>query len=924
MATVARAVHHAHQRGILHRDLKPSNILIDQNDQPRVTDFGLAKRFEEDSELTVSGQVLGSPNYMPPEQARGGKAGRRSDVYGLGAVLYHLLTGRPPFTGQTITETLRELEHADPLAPRLLQPSVPVDLQTIALKCLEKEPRRRYDSAAALAQDLERWLEGKPILARPVSRPERLWLWSRRNPAAVTIVALLLVLTAGAWFAALRLRHQRDETRAHLWRSYLDQARSVRGSIEAGRRLQALEAVREAARLRPTLEVRNEAIASLALDDLVVRKQWAGFPTGTCFMVMDARHQLYARADEQGGVSVRDVESDRQLASFREPDGYCTCLQFSHDGRYLAVRFGASQSRFLIVWDWRGSSMLRLPLPQDYEATAFDFHPDGNSFAVASPTAQQALHHQALPSGDPLGAIRLPAAPVWIRFSPDGRFLAIEFSGQTPTEKWSRRAGIFGTQQWEHVRNFDYGARPRSLGWHPNGRWLAAGCDDYWVYIDDVITGERVRRLGRHELPVVSCAFDSGGERLASMTQDGAVTIWDLAQANVEFRTQVWRGVLSFVPGSMLEAARLGSAKDSWASGVEQLAYGVVPPNILVWRIEPSVVWHPIAGTSGFFSSLEFSPDGRLLVVANPFSGITFCDLDLGKVAAFHSVAGVRSAFFTPGGGHLVTCGHPGLMTWPLRQTNASETTMFRVGPAEAQPVPTTPASETATLADDGRTVAVNFGFAEVWLGDLAGQDTNWWQLPIRGASDFSFSRGGRWLAVASARRDEVRVWDVRLRRTLLQHTAPLMTVRFSPDDRWLVGASNEEYLLWQTASWKLHRRIPAEGVHHAGNPADFSPDRKTLAVVHKARTVLLLDPESGAELATLTPADSSVIQFLRFSPDGTRLAVGTRTRGIHVWDLRALRTELGRLGLDWDRPAFPPALVEPVRPVRIEVLSGM
>jgi serine/threonine protein kinase len=153
---IAEAIHYAHERGILHRDLKPSNVLIDVNDQPRVTDFGLARRLEGDSELTATGMVLGSPNYVPPEQAVGkrGKVSRRSDVYSLGAMLYHLLTGRPPFVGEALTDTLEQVLNAEPVSPRLLNPSVPRDLETICLKCLEKAPDKRYTTAQALADEL--------------------------------------------------------------------------------------------------------------------------------------------------------------------------------------------------------------------------------------------------------------------------------------------------------------------------------------------------------------------------------------------------------------------------------------------------------------------------------------------------------------------------------------------------------------------------------------------------------------------------------------------------------------------------------------------------------------------------------------------------------------------------------------------------
>jgi N-acetylneuraminic acid mutarotase len=204
LKTIAEAISYAHQNGILHRDLKPSNVMIDRFDQPRVTDFGLAKRLGEDLELTLTGQMLGTPGFISPEQA-GGRSdlvGPRSDIYSLGAILYFLLTARPPFAGKTLEETLSQVFHKEPVPPRQLNPAVPRDLETICLKCLEKEGLRRYAGADELAGELDRFARGETILARPVSPTAKSWRWVRRHPA-VASMAISLAITLAALLAVV-------------------------------------------------------------------------------------------------------------------------------------------------------------------------------------------------------------------------------------------------------------------------------------------------------------------------------------------------------------------------------------------------------------------------------------------------------------------------------------------------------------------------------------------------------------------------------------------------------------------------------------------------------------------------------------------------------------------------------------------------
>lgn len=286
VARIARAVQHAHERGVLHRDLKPANILLDREGQPYVTDFGLARRLGAESTLTVGGSPLGTPGYMAPEMVRGARdATTAADVWSLGAILYELLSGHPPFGGVSLAEILQRITDQEP-PPIRARPRAGFvsedagwrDLEIIALKCLRKEPEKRYVSAAALADDLERWLRGEPIEARPAGPLERAWRGARRRPL-VSLLALgfLLSLVLGSFLLAASnsrlasaLASTRDaELRARTnWHAaLLAQVRARRGGTNAGFEEDVLRAVADAARLNPSLDTRNEAVIALATHD---------------------------------------------------------------------------------------------------------------------------------------------------------------------------------------------------------------------------------------------------------------------------------------------------------------------------------------------------------------------------------------------------------------------------------------------------------------------------------------------------------------------------------------------------------------------------------------------------------------------------------------------------------------------------------
>ncbi len=270
VAVLARAMHFAHQRGIVHRDLKPANVLLAEDGTPKISDFGLAKQLDDDSGRTRTGDVLGTPSYMAPEQAAGKvkELGPLTDVYALGAVLYELLTGRPPFRAETATETLLQVLHDEPVPPSRLRPGCPRDLETVCLKCLRKEPGRRYASAEALAEDLERFLDGKPVVARRVTAAERAFKWARRRPAAAALIglvgALLLGSAAGLWWHGAAERRRQAGLRAEA-RQALDGGRTafVLGDWSAAQ--SHLEAVVARAEAEPSLaDLRPDAEGLLA------------------------------------------------------------------------------------------------------------------------------------------------------------------------------------------------------------------------------------------------------------------------------------------------------------------------------------------------------------------------------------------------------------------------------------------------------------------------------------------------------------------------------------------------------------------------------------------------------------------------------------------------------------------------------------
>ncbi|MFY0567998.1 serine/threonine protein kinase [Archangium lansingense] len=372
LAVLARAVHHGHQRGILHRDLKPANVLLDTGGRPHVADFGVARDLEKKAEHTRSGVSVGTPSYMAPEQAAGQSRNltTSADVYGLGTILYELLTGRPPFMADSPTLILQQVLYTEPTPPHELDPRIDRDLETICLKCLEKEPGRRYGSAEELAEELDRYLRGEPIRSRPIGRATRVWRWCRRHPVPAGLVGSiiwLLLVTAGA--ALTVARAQVDDRRREELSTNIYAARTVAGTVlfRLGEYSDAIERAASAPRLRELLQHQNlpalqefcrEMYESHEDPRLGLKLPGGDSPFDSWF-ILDAQGTVLARWPEPPrdflgkGFAWRDYfEGAKRHALARQPQPYISSAFLSEaDDRH---RFAISIPLLDAEGGWQG------------------------------------------------------------------------------------------------------------------------------------------------------------------------------------------------------------------------------------------------------------------------------------------------------------------------------------------------------------------------------------------------------------------------------------------------------------------------------------------------------------------------------------------------------------------------------------------
>jgi WD40 repeat protein len=908
--TLARAMHAAHQAGVIHRDLKPANVLLAADGSPRVTDFGLAKKLDEAGQ-TQSGAVMGTPSYMAPEQASGqSKAiGPGTDVYALGALLYDCLTGRPPFRAATVMDTLTQVMSSDPAPPSRLNPKVPRDLETICLKCLQKKPERRYATAEALAEDLRRFLSGEPIRARPVGPVERTWKWVRRRPVTAALIgasalALAALLAVIVTFLAVLSSKNRELEQANLdIKGERDRAKQAEGQAREDR---------DTARTQLDRAQRN-LMTSQLLRVAAEHNPWVGRQ-----LLEDVEAcPPHLREFAWGYYYHRCHRDDRLLASWTQ---VIRTMALSPDERFLAL--GGNKDAAILDAQ-TGKLLQTLPVRAALDALAF--HPNSNLLAIPTESGTVQLWDVAAEKQRGLVKVRVGRIQS-LAFSPDGRTLALggtegialwdtidDKEAPAPPGKAGRVPCLAYSPDGQSLAWVDVGAdglrlrvwdtksgkerAPQAfapgfdltrMSFSPDGKLLALG-GNLSVWLWDVASGLLSAPLGGHPKEIQSLSFHPSSKTLAATSAD-TVTLWDvvarkqLASLNMHGPSTDAAGVVRAAVftrdgDALITATSFSAAVSGLFRSAEVKRLDVRPESAFATRMLET----------GRVLSVAFSKDGETLAVVDGL-GLSLWRVGPGdKIRTLkRPPSPVLRAQFTPDDQDLVA-----ISLVPDR-SSAEVQTWTVADPAEREPrrqlLNGQGGNGTLALSPDGRRLASSKppsgkGPAGITLGDAgSGKPLRTLWGHTQPVTALAFSADGQTLASGS-QDGGVIVWDLASgaqAAVLPGHATPVHSLAFRPDGKLLASGSFDGSIkVWDVAGGK--ERATARGHTQVVTCLAFSPDGQTLASGSFDRTVLLWEPTTGQQRAALIGHEGRVL-CLAFSPNGKTLASAGLDRSVRLW----------------------------------------
>jgi WD40 repeat protein len=858
---VAQALAYAHAHGIIHRDIKPANLLLDTSGVLWVSDFGLVKT--QDAALTDTGDLVGTLRYMAPERFRG-ECDALADVYALGLTLYELLALRPAFDGKDRLHLVEQIGCQEPARLRALDPRIPRDLETILMKAIEKDPKRRYASADAMAEDLRRYLADEPIKARRIGPLERLGRWGRRNPLVAGLSAAV-VLIAALGFAGVFGQMQ------------VAQANELKAKEHAA---EAEQQKQEAKQQRD--EARRQRDEIKALNDKLVAKEQRLQRTLYVAHMNVAQH-----AWEAGNIQRvqelleehRPKPGESDLRGFEWHYLYRLChteiltlkggafgVAFSPDGKRLASGSGtydATKNAFVgvevKVWDAQTGQEL-LSIKHTGQVWSVAFSPDGKRLASADGREVKVWDAQ---TGQVLLTLKGHTAAVnSVAYSPDGKRLASASDDKT-VKVWDAQTGQELLSCKRHTN------RVRSVAFSPDGKRLASvgGYPENTVKVWDAQTGQELLTLKGTS---GSVAFSADGKRLAcsSFGGDRRVQVWDAQTGQQLLSCKGHNGQINSVAFSP-DGKRLASA------GMDQMVH--------MWDAQTGQELLTYKGHSGMIMGVTFSPNGTRLASASYDGTVKVWDATTSSEArTFRGPpGGVYSLVFSPVGKRLAAAiaewKDPTVKVWDA--STGQELLSVKGGPGHHEFSP--------AFSPDGKRLAsaTTDNTVKEWDAQT-GQEL----LTLKGHAQrilsVAFNADGTRLASASED-NTVKVWDVQTGQELFSFKiGPSSGLAFSPDGTRLASASDANTVkVWDTQTGQELLTLKANAGSYA--TLAFSADGKRLACSSFGgdRRVQVWDAQTGHELLTLK-GHIIVVKGLAFSPDGKRLASSAWwTNTVHVWD---------------------------------------
>ncbi|HQR08272.1 MAG TPA: serine/threonine-protein kinase [Gemmatales bacterium] len=877
VAQVAKAVHHAHQRGILHRDLKPGNILLDAEGEPHVTDFGLAKKVEGGSDLTNTGAIVGTPAYMAPEQARCEKGlSTAVDVYSLGAILYELLTGRPPFKADSPLDTILEVLEKEPARPSSIVQSVDRDLETITLKCLEKNATQRYGSTDALAEELARWCRGEPILARPITTFERTIKWAKRRPAIAALIGVsslaAILLLAGLTVSVVLISNalQAETTAKNETLHALDREKQT-GYYRLVAFAQSEWQANDVQRANELLEECPESL-----------RQWEWrYLKRQChaesLTLRGGGKGLYCETlDESTNMLVvTNVITGEKIFTLKDPPPEIGTA--SRDWK-LYVRVSENG---LVVLNTKTNQVLKTLQAGNSKIGHVLLSANSTYVAGTVPSAKVPTHHSvklwACESGKELFTLDAQDSIYSLAFSPDEQLLAIGlWSGKTKVVKvdtGKELCVLFDSKS-------DSEGRAEGISFSPDGQRLAVA--GHGVRIFDVNQGTLLNTFHGHPNTALCVTFHPAGKLIASGGYDRVVLLWDTETGKEKFRL---RG-----HGDSITEIAFDESGDRLVSRGE---------SIKVWDISKHPEYMTLAGAQG---PIAYSPDGKWLAALNKEGVLTIWDAasHVQKTVLFQEELSddFRCIEFSPDSRFLVAgTGQPRDDEGEIQVWDTSSGKLIwkkSALPGVVHRVSYTPDGK--TLAAALRKVYPDRVEGDVWVLDAKTGAEKMRFRQHTGVMDLAISPDGRHSASLNSidQKSFIKVWELRTGNvvyTLDASDAALpnekvrqqvfCNIAYSPNGKILATSTSSEPVpgqnkgnstiqLWDAATGKLlkvTREHTADLIIHIA----FTPDGARMVSIDFDGNIRFWNPLTGDEVFTIRSEGGQ----LTFRPDGQCLAVG-------------------------------------------------